>query len=391
MMNRLIFSLSITYLLLGCAISDAAIESLPDRLTSREVAALSAETHRFHNYAESLLIIPGSDSTDRLYRDPRDAEIYRAVCYVYIQENNVYVRRFAVFTPDRETLPYARRAGQFCALLWSAANSRFGTLCQNLRADTVNLWLTRRGEGGGEHFRNNLYLYSLLGERTGLEWARTLAHEYGHYLLPGASGYTEPESWGNGLLGERLFLRWIRDDLQSKRLEAAQVPFVSVADLNDYCEKQVYPLIEQIRDAGPNRALLAGRQKSSMDAFTGLMLFADQTYGSLILYEMLIYLTVDLARGARGDHFLDALERTLDQSEQFTTTLPDTGATYLYLPKGSFWVTYQGDISQPLIVLKEASATRTQQGWVVKLGTSRWRVVGFRNVRERIQLHWKRR
>ncbi len=391
MIHRLHLCISITYLLLRCAVGFASTDSLPDRLTPKEVTALAAETIPFQNYSEALLVIPESSAADRLYRDPRDAEIYRAVCYVYILENGVYFRRFAIYSPDRETLPYARRAGQFCALLWSAANARYKTLCQNLRSGVVNLWLTRRGEGGGEHFRNNLYFYSLLSERTGLEWARTLAHEYGHYLLPGASGYMEPENWGNGLLGERLFLRWIRDDLEAKRLEASQVPFVSLAELNDYCEKQVYPLIGQVRDSGPDRALLAGSRKASMDAFTGLLLFADQTYGSPILYEMLIYLKRTPARGARGDEFLTALERALDHAEHFTITLPETGATHVYLPRGTYLVTSERDTSEPLIALTEASVTRTQNGWVVKLETSRWRVIGFRNMRAGIQLQWRRR
>jgi hypothetical protein len=389
-MIRVFYFISILFLMQLSAACFSSADVLPDRLTSKEIAALSAETQFFHNYTESLLIIPGTKASDNLYRDPRDSEIYRAVCYVYIQENGIYIRRFAIYTPDYEMLPYARRAGRFCALLWGAANVRLKTLCQNLRAGIVNLWLTRRGEGGGEHFRNNLYLYSLLSERTGLEWARTLAHEYGHYLLPGASGYVEPENWGNGLLGERLFLRWIRDDLESRRLESEQVSFVTLADLNDYCEKQVSPLIEQIRNAGPDHALLAGNRKASMDAFTGLLLFADQTYGSPILYEMLIYLTSDPARGVRGDEFLAALERTLDQSEQFTIALPEAGVTYTYLPKGSFRVVSESPGSMSLAILTEAEARRAGDGWQVKVASSRWRVIGMRESKKPVKLRWSR-
>src|SRR5262249_23113110 len=152
-------------------------------------------------------------------KDPKEISLFRALCKVEIADGGGYVQRFRIHSPERAFTPISKKAGRFLALLWGMANRRFGRDCSRLRDDAIDVWLTSTGEAGGEQLNSSVYLYNINADRSGIEWARELAHEYGHYLLPGASGYTSPENWSNGLLGERLFLSWLKDDLDSSRID----------------------------------------------------------------------------------------------------------------------------------------------------------------------------
>lgn len=268
-------------------------------------------------------------------RDPRRGETFRAGCDVELEDRGVLVRRFAVHVPDSAHLPFARRAGRFLALLWGMADRRFGRDCGRLRSATIDVWLTTSGQAGGELIATDLYFYDLSATRTGIEWARELAHEYGHYLLPSPSGYTEPEPWANGLLGERLFLSWLRDEVASNRLDAAELPFVTDRELADYVAKQSAPLVERWRESGPETAL-SRTDKTGMDAFSGLMLYADATYGSRSLMQMLGYLPRRPSGEIRAPDFLAALTGWLDAAPEFTVTLPGSMPRRVYLPAGAF-------------------------------------------------------
>lgn len=338
--------------------------------TERAVAAME----RVKGLSEALLVVPAADSL-RPATDPRDGLVYHAACYAEVAENGLFIRRFAVHVPEEQFLPFAKRAARFLALLWGAANQRFGTLSRRLRQQVVDVWLTRSGKAGGEQFRNNLYIYDVLSERSGIEWARELAHEYGHYLLPAPSGYTEPESWANGVLGERLFLKWLRDDLLAGRLEPAEVPFVTLADLQDYCTKQVTPLIDHMCEEGPNAALLVGTDRRAMNAFTGLMLYIDETYGPTLLLNMLDYLPRDHTERARGQDFLSAFQSWLDNAPNVTIRLPGEKAVMLYLPAGTYRLRAGGASLRKPAIGRGVTVAREGEGWRVSVPSPGWRAI----------------
>jgi hypothetical protein len=375
-------------LLVVCASARGA--DFDARLTLKEAEALPAQRETVRGASDALLILPDAAAAATV-KDPRDGAAYGAVCYVYLSDSGLYVRRFSVHVPDRETLPFARRAGRFLALLWGSANRRFGTACARLRETAVDAWLSRSGEAGGEQFRNNLYLYDLFSERAGIEWARELAHEYGHYLLPGASGYTEPENWANGVLGERLFLKWLRDDLLAGRLTAGEIPFVTPNDMDDYRAKQVTPLIARVQGSGPDPALLARTDRRAMDAFTGLLLYADETWGSAVLLDMLDYLPKSPSAGAHGNDFLTALLLWADRAPSFTMNLPSSGAGMVYVPRGVYQVRAAGGTPASLTVGRGATVTREGDGWTVRVPSPGWRSVGVAGAEKPVTLQWTRR
>src|SRR5205823_8541099 len=124
---------------------------------------------------------------------------------IYILDQATYNLRFVLYYQSPDHRPFAERAGKYLAIIWGLANRRFAGTVSRLRETPVSVWMTRSGDPGAEQHAANLFVYNVLSPRSGMEWARELAHEYGHYLLPGATGYSQPESWSNGMLGERLF------------------------------------------------------------------------------------------------------------------------------------------------------------------------------------------
>jgi hypothetical protein len=362
---------------------------------SCQVVRVVAAAEQRKGLSEVQIVVPTTDASHTA-TDPRDGLAYHGVCYAEIAENGLFMRRFAVHVPERQLLPLAQRVGRFMALLWSAANRRFGTLSRRLRQQVVEVWLSRSGEAGGEQFRNHLYLYDVLGERSGIEWARELAHEYGHYLLPAPSGYTEPESWANGVLGERLFLKWLHDDLLAGHLQPSEVPFVTFAELEDYLAKQVAPLIDQWCTEGPKSALLAGIDRKAMNAFTGLLLYIDAIYGPAVNLNMLDYLPRDRAERVHAHDFLSAFRLWLENALTFEIKLPKWKPVKIYLPRGTFRLRIDGFPLQKPAIGSDVMFTREADGWRVHIPTSAWRVLrypssaGGRKSLAEVTLRWER-
>jgi hypothetical protein len=260
--------------------------------------------------------------------NPKAGGVFRIACRVDIDEHGVPITRFLVHAPLTEHAAFAAKAGRFLASLWRLSDKRFGTLCARLREKTVELWLTMDGQAGGEQINNNIYVYDFLSTRTELEWARELAHEYGHYLLPSPSGYSAPESWANGVLGERLFLKWLRDD-------GEQPVFATHRDLQEYCEKQSDALIERYRQSPPDRALLAAADRKAFDAYTGLMLYADAVYGGASIMHILSYMPQAQSGNVRGTDFLAGLTAWLNDAQKVDINLLSSPMN-VFIPNGRF-------------------------------------------------------
>jgi hypothetical protein len=320
--------------------------------------------------------------------DPRFNVAYKRVVEVHVEENGVPFRRFNVHVSDAEGLAEAQRAGQFLGVIWNAANRRFGNLTGALRRTPVDVWLTRTGEAGGEQFRSNIYIYDVGSKRAGIEWARELAHEYGHYLLPGASGYTSPESWSNGLLGERLFLRWLRDDMNCGVTKPDDVPYVKSDDLNDYCLKQTIPLIDRIKIRGPDGAALAKLDRQGMDAFTALLLYADDVYGPKAILDLLDFLPANRAAGARGPDFLDAFTAYIGNLRSGSFKL-DASPTRVYLPAGQLRIEAEKDRRISIEAAKPVPAVSDGNVLTVRFKTPGWRVMTARGTNATV-VTWKR-
>lgn len=310
---------------------------------------------------------PGLLLTPREARNNKDEkyqETYHAISHVYIAERSRgsdtitnYSQRFLVYGAEDETRPLIFRAAKLLLLLWGENHS-------HLRRDhvpdkpTIQVWLTEhpaRGlttDVGGEEFESpnpdrggQIYLYNVHAERRSIEWTREIAHEYGHYALPGISGFKSPEVWANGVLGERLFLKWLDEDLHSGVLKPEEIPFVTPDQLDDFLARQVTPLIRRVQQSGMSNAALARTDAEGMDNYTALALYVDTLYGSSQLLSAMSYTTPGKSGVlAEAPDFLRGVTESLRNANEFSVLLPLQGkentsiASQIYLPSGEFHV-----------------------------------------------------
>ncbi len=246
----------------------------PVSLAASEMQRLAGAKETMDGPFPGVLITPAGARNDV---DSRGGPPFHALVLAYAGEGGsgasapvVYARRFAVHAPDADGLPLARRVARMLLLLLGENRARL-RYRPPANEPTVEVWLTRQaGNGlsadiGGEQFRDQIYLYNVYADRAPTEWAREVAHEYGHYALPGISGFTAPEAWANGVLGERLFLKWLRDDLRAGKLRPEDLPFVTPGELDAYLERQVTPLIRRVAREGVGGSQLTRRDAGGMD------------------------------------------------------------------------------------------------------------------------------
>ncbi|NLH99860.1 MAG: hypothetical protein GX446_10280 [Chthonomonadales bacterium] len=313
--------------------------------------------------------------------EPRAGRRFAAAVRVEAERAGAQETRFVVYAPDDTMRPLATRVARFLGLLWAYADTRFRVLSPRLRSGVASVWLCRDGSGGAEQSRDAIHIYEASADRSDLEWARTLAHEYGHYLLPGPSGYAEPEPWSNGILGERLFLGWLRDDIRAGVLPASDSVYLTADTANEYHAKQVEPLVERIARRGVDRALIDDRGRRGMDEAIALLLYAARLHGTNALADMLDWLPTRTGRQATGSDYLSAYEAWLGGSDLFRHgSLAPTGdptgtareSYRAYIPSGSWRVQVCG---RRLVSVEGCVVKPADDGWLVQARASAWRRV----------------
>jgi len=198
----------------------------------------------------------------------------------------------------------------------------------------VHVYFCEAGPTGAEQYENNIYLYDVARDRSPLEWAREVAHELGHYLLPPVGRFDEPEPLGNGELGERLFLQWLAaetEEVTGERWpsEAAQSALTSLwggqqMDLGSYIEGQCRPVLDFWLQQGPDSSLIAGANQPSLDYFIGFCLWVQAAHGPGLLAEML-----DAAAGNSIADFREAYQITVKRISDQKALLINAGALNL--------------------------------------------------------------
>ena len=336
----------------------AAAQTPPGEFTRSKIRLYNSDSEEIDGAFPGLLLIP---TTRPSYRDEKYLQPYHFACHVYTTApspdaaaERVYRRRFLICAANREALPFARQVARLLLLLYGERRERLRD-DHPLNLPTVNVWLTERVEKGmspdigGEQFQNQIYLYNIHRERPDIEWAREIAHEYGHYALPGITGFKEPEEWANGVLGERLFLKWIRDDLRAGRLKPEEVAFATPALLDDFHARSIWPLVRKILRDGMNAQIITRPNGEGMDYYTGLALYMDILYGTNALVNA-IHDTSPLVRNTfpRASDFLSAVKHSLAEEKAFSLSLPVMSSAgkentiHFFLPAGSWKVEREG-------------------------------------------------
>jgi hypothetical protein len=256
----------------------------------------------------------------------------------------------------------ARRSARLCARLLRLFHERFAQEAVYPRdAPVARLYLLppRRDAPsvGGESFSSaEAYLYLSGVTRSPLEMVRTVVHEWGHLTIPAARGYLEPEPDASGYLGERLYMKWLRETGGSPGDGS------DAADLDRYYQRQIAPLLARYAAEGPTGKAMEGRQTAGMDYYIAAALSFEEAFGSRLLGSALFGI-----EGEGPRDLLAAMRAAVAAAPTLTIRLP----AWVPLASGRYAVTGNAPGSvllagrTPTAVRpdKPASLTLRPEGW----------------------------
>ncbi|MCC6687377.1 MAG: hypothetical protein IT205_10395 [Fimbriimonadaceae bacterium] len=210
-----------------------------------------------------------------------------------------------------------------------------------------------KNEFGHPERTNQIYIYDLKSFTKPLEMMREVAHEYGHATLPAIGGYSAPESWANGFLGEHLYMVWIARELRDNRLKPVDTLGTTSADLQLYVRNNISPKVKRAATSHPSVGL-SRKDASGMDALIGLALYAEN-----ILPESAFRRSLMLT-GQDPKEYADAVVEASSELKSTQLTIPT------FLAGQQIWVPVgKGKLSG-------AKAIKTQSGWaLIKVSSGR--------------------
>lgn len=218
---------------------------------------------------------------------------YLTVAYGRVAQGGSLLHRFRVFTQTQaKQSELGAPSARFLARLWDLNRTRLRLdHAPRFMGGAIDLYLTSGGQAGGEQMFiedptttdaqgrpqpvNVMFVYRVDAWRDPLDRVRELAHEYGHATLPQVGGFSDPEGWPNGELGERLYLRWVRELLAAGTMKPEDAFGVTLAQLDKYLAEKHLPLVKEAALGGPRTSLLKGRSRESFFAWVGLNLWTE--------------------------------------------------------------------------------------------------------------------
>ncbi len=177
---------------------------------------------------------------------------------------------------------------------------------------------------------NTIYIFQLSSFKDPVEMAREVAHEYGHAVLPAVGGFKAPEDWGNGYLGEKLFLRWIRDDMAAGRLTPDDAMGASADQLDKWVKKNLDPLVKKAATEYPDPSKMM-EGATGMDNWIGLASYIDQLCPPQVLATSLRLTTMRPPKD-----YPDQVVEAASSLPQLTLSVPKSleSAKTLWIPLG---------------------------------------------------------
>ncbi|MBI5706721.1 MAG: hypothetical protein HZC36_06990 [Armatimonadetes bacterium] len=245
----------------------------------------------------------------------------------------------------------------------------------NLNFGIIDVYLAFGGKAGGEQLIaedrqettpegapkkvNTIYIYAIPSFSDPLEMAREVAHEYGHATLPTIGGFVQPEDWANGYLGERLYLRWLRDLMAGGKLKEVDAMGASLADLDKYVKQKVDPLADVAALNGPDRSELSKTGQRGMDAYMGLALYAESTLPANVFAR-----SIKLTGSTSAADYPKAIVLASEEPDSYVFNVPARFANkpiWVPLGKGS--------------VVGQAQVVKKQGDWALVKAADSFRVV----------------
>ena len=246
-----------------------------------------------------------------------------------------YNLRLQVF--DQFDSGKADMAARLLLRLWDLNRQRLNLdHARNYHLRTVQVYLSFGGEPGAEQkFMldpevldvrndpvrvNNIYVYAITTIDDPLEFARELAHEYGHAILQRiGSGYSEPESWATGDIGERIYLMWLLEGMKAGKIGPADVMGASQAKMQAFYDKVTLPDLKRVATKGPDIPRLTKRDKAAFDELLGLA-----TYTASIVPHKMLGRAFALTTSSDPEHFLKAIIEATSEKPSWVVTVPQS-------------------------------------------------------------------
>lgn len=252
-------------------------QGLPDTLPSSTLDGLPIDVTPV---PEGVLVVP-KPFLPTPATDPAQGQSFSKITYLYTGTDALSVFCRVRYT-DTSDAPLAARMARLLRLLSQTLHDKTGWEADG--SDTpFDVWLCRAGKPGGEQFGRNIFFYELDAPRSSIEWVREIAHEFSHLALPPIGGYTDPEYWASGYLGERLLVRWLeRTPGGAARVEATWGNFSGAANFNRLL---IAPALALYAKIGPSPKWLARTDADGMRYLIGQALTVDDKYGARALGE----------------------------------------------------------------------------------------------------------
>lgn len=247
---------------------------------------------------EAMIVMVRDKRLDSPKIDPKDKLEYEYVVTGYAssppEAQGNHPIRFRVFSQQRKKVgDPAELACRLLLRLWKYNYERLKLdHSREYNGQIVDVYLSWGGQAGGEQLftedtengrlrpANVIYIYDIASFTDPVEMAREVCHEYGHASLPPVGGFVKPEDWGNGYLGEKLYMRWLRDDTKAGALQPIDTTGASAKDLDAWCQKNADPLLDRVLLNGPDFAALKGSGPLALDSYIGLNLYAQEVLGN---------------------------------------------------------------------------------------------------------------
>jgi hypothetical protein len=293
------------------------------------------------------IAIPTSDGRERLYYAdvalpaPKKCPKYRwefPFCIEALARPTPVAEpqtRFRVFSQSPKAGLLARSVARCLLRLWDLSNRNLSIDNPMLFGSIVEVYLCDGGSAGGEQGifsrpgdrpANCIYIYRLDTFTEPVEMAREVAHEYGHAVLPAVGGFVAPEDWGNGYLGEKLFLTWMSQEALEGKITPDDVMGASAEALRDWVARFAFPLADHIWRFTAREAVLAGKGQSALDEYIGLVLYLKEAFPQCLARAM------KLAGGSDAVSVLRGAIDAVNERDSWEVSLPARLKTDVWLP-----------------------------------------------------------
>ena len=305
---------------------------LPGGVLIRELELISADT------GEKLLMIRArNEKLDPPKRAPLGGLMFEHLTSGYARDrtDEAFHLRFRVFTmyrPDEnDPTDYVAR---MMLRLWDFNRQRLNRDHSDfIHLRSVDVYLVAFGGSGAEQLFmedpeeldalnrparvNTIYVYSVQSLDDPLEFARELAHEYGHATLPGIGGYSEPEDWANGDIGERVYMSWLLQGMIAGKLGTNDTMHATLDQMQAYYDETVLPHLKRVATKGPNLAALKRRDGTGYAELLGLA-----SYCAAIMPHKMFGRAVALTATPDAEGFLKGVVEAASEQPEWKVSIP---------------------------------------------------------------------